>query len=221
MITPPKTENELLSRCQKLVGITLGQLAYQLDIDVPADLRRNKGWVGTLLEVALGADAGNYAQPDFTKLGIEMKTLPLNSAGQPKESTYVCTVSMKQTGELKWEDSWLRKKLSHVLWVPIEAEHSTPIRERYIGQPLLWKPSRQQEAILEQDWNELMDKIVLGEQAEITAKEGQYLQLRPKAANSKVLAQGVSADGVSEYINPKGFYLRTVFTQQILNRESD
>lgn len=214
---PPKTEDELLARCNVLVGTTLGQVAEQLGILVPEDLRRNKGWVGNLLESALGADAGNQAEPDFVGLGIEMKTLPLNAAGQPKESTYVCTVSMKQTGELRWEECWLRKKLAHVLWVPIEADNSIPINERYIGQALLWKPSKRQEAILEQDWNELMDRIVLGQQSEITAKEGQYLQLRPKAAHSRALAQGISSDGRSEQINPKGFYLRTAFTKQLLN----
>jgi len=219
-ISPPQTEDELLLRCQRLAGKTLGMLAAELDISVPDNLLRHKGWVGHLLELYLGADAGNKAEPDFVELGIEMKTLPLNAQGQPKESTYVCTVSMSQSGELSWQDSWIRRKLAHVLWVPVEADSTIPIAERYVGNAWLWQPNEQQNAVLQGDWEELMDRIVLGEQSEITAKEGEYLQIRPKAANSKVLVNGISSSGSNEKINPKGFYLRAVFTRQLLEQAS-
>ncbi len=215
-VSPPQSQEELLQRCQAIAGKTLGSLANELGLTVPENLLRHKGWVGGLLEQYLGADAGNQAAPDFVQLGIEMKTLPLNKHGQPKESTYVCTVSMQQTGELCWQDSWVKGKLAKVLWVPVEAESDIPIAERYIGSAFIWQPSAEQEQQLQQDWEELMDRIVLGEQDQITAKEGEYLQLRPKAANSKVLATGISELGEYQQINPKGFYLRTRFTQQLL-----
>lgn len=215
---PPVSVNELMLRCGALVGQTLGQLAAEMGVAVPADLQRHKGWVGALLEAALGADAGNKAEPDFVQLGVELKTLPLNKRGQPKESTYVCTVSMQQTGELTWHQSWLRRKLSHVLWLPVEAESDIPLAERYIGQAWLWQPSFEQEAVLRRDWEELMDRVVLGGQSDISAREGEYLQMRPKAAHSRVLAAGVSSEGLKEKINPKGFYLRTAFTRQLLEQ---
>jgi len=216
-ILPPQSQQELMTRCQQIAGKTLGTVAAELGLIAPDNLLRHKGWVGGLLEKALGANAGNLAEPDFIDLAIEMKTLPLNLQGQPKESTYVCTVSMQQTGELVWQDSWVKRKLAHVLWVPVEADNTIPLAERYIGQAWLWKPSDEQEAILERDWNELMDRIVLGNQADLSAKEGEYLQVRPKAANSRIVATGISASGDKEYINPKGFYLRTAFTKQLLS----
>ncbi|PCJ31801.1 MAG: DNA mismatch repair endonuclease MutH [Gammaproteobacteria bacterium] len=215
-IAAPVTQDELLQRCEQLAGKTLGQVAAEMGQIVPENLRRHKGWVGNLLESYLGADAGTQAQPDFIGLGIEMKTMPLNALGQPKESTYVCTVPLKQNGQQVWQDSWIRRKLSHVLWLPVEAAADIPLADRYIGNGWLWKPTVEQERMLKADWEELMDRIVLGEQAEITAREGEYLQIRPKAANSRVLAKGVSASGESELINPKGFYLRTSFTKQLL-----
>lgn len=212
----PDSKEELLERCEVLAGKTLGQIAAELGIDVPENLQRHKGWVGMLLETYLGADAGNKAEPDFMSLGIEMKTMPLNALGEPKESTYVCTVSMQQRGDLVWQDSWVRRKLAHVLWVPIEADPKIPLSERYIGNAWLWQPNEEQDAVLKRDWEELMDRIVLGEQADITAKEGEYMQIRPKAANSRTLVKGVSSQGEQELINPKGFYLRTSFTKQLL-----
>lgn len=213
---PPQSEAELLQRCQAIAGQTLGQLAAGLNIAVPADLRRHKGWVGNLLEKILGADAGSHAQPDFTGLGIEMKTLPLAANGLPKESTYVCTVGMTETGELRWQDSWLRRKLAKVLWLPVEADNNIPLAERYVGNGFLWQPDAEQTALLKQDWEELMDALVLNGQAGLSARQGQVLQIRPKAANSRVLVQAIADDGSAVQQNPRGFYLRSEFTGQIL-----
>jgi DNA mismatch repair protein MutH len=218
---PPTSLAELKQRCQQLAGTTIGQVAMALGVDVPANLQRHKGWVGQLLEAYLGADAGNLAEPDFIALGVELKTLPLNAQGRPKESTYVCTVNLNESGRLQWEDSWVKRKLSHVLWLPVEAEQAIPLAERYIGLGWLWQPTEQQSLQIKQDWEELMDRVVLGEHAEITAREGQVLQIRPKAANSRVMTESHSELGEFTQINPKGFYLRTEFTQQLLAEQQN
>ena len=88
--------------------------------------------------------------------------------------------------------------------------------ERYVGNSWIWQPSFKEECSLQRDWEELMDRVVLGEQAEITSHEGEYLHIRPKAANSLVLVRGISNGHTSEFINPKGFYLRTSFTGKLL-----
>lgn len=212
----PRTESDLLVRCQQIAGMTVGQLAAKLNRPVPQDLSRHKGWLGQLIEQTLGADAGSQALQDFTALGIELKTLPLNALGEPKESTYVCTVSLTQNGEMHWQDSWVRRKLAKVLWLPVEADPGIPLAQRLIGQGILWQPTPQQDAQLKTDWEELMDHIVLGGQQDLSAKSGDYLQIRPKAANSQVTARATGRDGIETILNPKGFYLRPGFTKQIL-----
>lgn len=213
--SPPDTEAELVYRCQQIAGKTVGQLAQQCSVTVPADLRRHKGWLGNLLERILGADAGNQAEPDFVALGIELKTIPLNARGEPKESTYVCTVNPRAITETHWQTSWLRRKLSKVLWLPVEADKTISLQDRYIGEAILWQPSIQQESVLQQDWEDLME-IMIAEGA-VTARLGRYLQIRPKAANSRVITRQIGYDGGEEWHHPCGFYLRTCFTQQILS----
>lgn len=215
-IQPPETIDELMSRCRHIAGKTLGQIAGEMGIEVPNNLHQNKGWMGQVLETYLGADAGNQAEPDFTCIGVEMKTLPLDKNGQPKESTYVCTVNLNEYGYLDWQNSWVRNKLARVLWMPVEADKSIPIGERFIGMAWIWQPTTEQEAVLKRDWEELMDRIVMGEQADISAKEGEYLQIRPKAAHSRVMVKGSDEQGQTSLINPKGFYLRSSFTRTLL-----
>ena len=213
----PQTLEQLLSQAQSIAGLTFGELADELHIPVPIDLKRDKGWVGMLLERALGATAGSKAEQDFSHLGVELKTLPINAEGYPLETTFVSLAPLVQNSGVKWENSHVRHKLSCVLWMPIEGSRHIPLRERHIGAPILWKPTAEQERQLKQDWEELMDLIVLGKLDQITARIGEVMQLRPKGANSRSVTKGIGKNGKIIDTLPLGFYLRKEFTAQILN----
>ena len=213
----PQTLEQLLSQAQSIAGLTFGELADELYIPVPPDLKRDKGWVGMLLECALGATAGSKAEQDFSHLGVELKTLPINAEGYPLETTFVSLAPLVQNSGVKWENSHVRHKLSCVLWMPIEGSRHIPLRERHIGAPILWKPTAEQERQLKQDWEELMDLIVLGKLDQITARIGEVMQLRPKGANSRSITKGIGRNGEVIETLPLGFYLRKAFTAGILN----
>ena len=213
----PQNLEQLLSQAQSIAGLTFGELADELHIPVPPDLKRDKGWVGMLLEHALGATAGSKAEQDFSHLGVELKTLPINAEGYPLETTFVSLAPLVQNSGVKWENSHVRHKLSCVLWMPIEGSRHIPLGERHIGAPILWKPTAEQERQLKQDWEELMDLIVLGKLDQITARIGEVMQLRPKGANSRSITKGIGRNGEVIETLPLGFYLRKAFTAGILN----
>jgi len=196
----------------------LGWVAGQMAVSVPADLRRSKGWVGQLLEQFLGASAGSRAEPDFPHLGIELKSIPVDRSGRPRESTYVCTAPLDGSLAGIWEDSWARRKLKHVLWLPVVGERAVPVAERLVGAALFWSPSQEEAAQLRQDWSELAELIQTGDLARLDAHRGSALQLRPKAANSKALTWMLDEEANWIQVNPRGFYLRRSFTTQLLAR---
>ena len=217
-IPPPRDISALMQRATDLAGCTLGELATTASTTVPDDLRRHKGWVGQLLECLLGAEAGSLAEPDFPALGIELKTLPLDHHGRPRESTYICTVPLEECANRSWERSWVRRKLAHVLWFPVEADSALPLAVRRVGQPLLWKPDVGEEALLRTDWEELMDMVCMGELEQISARIGEVMQIRPKAANARIMGRATGADGAPIQTNLRGFYLRPAFTAVLLER---
>ena len=217
-ITPPEDIKNLMMRVKVIAGMSLSSLAESLNVAVPEDLRREKGWVGQLLEKVLGATAGNKPEPDFIDLGIELKTIPINAKGNPMESTYVCVVPLTKTQGINWDTSLVKTKMNHVLWLPVEADKKIPLGERRVGMGILWKASRQIETKLATDYNEFIDRIVLGDVESITADQGEILQIRPKAANSKALTDGVGEDGDKIKTLPRGFYLRPKFTKDIINQ---
>lgn len=213
---PPLSEAELLLRCEALAGKRLGELAEACGLAIPHNQQRHKGWSGQLLEQLLGADACSQPEPDFTHLRVELKTIPVDLHGKPLESTYVCVVPLQQGVAQRWEDSWLRRKLRRVLWLPIIGPRQLALAERKIGHARLWSPDGTEEALLRGDWEELNELICHGGLETITARMGQVLQIRPKAADSHSRCVGVGDGGEQILTQPRGYYLRPTFTAQIL-----
>jgi DNA mismatch repair protein MutH len=215
---PPENEQQLLARAQALAGYNLGELAARAQVSIPKDLKRDKGWVGMLLELYLGAMAGSKPEQDFPELGIELKTIPVDAAGNPLETTFVCVAPLTGNSGVTWESSHVRHKLARVLWIPVEGERQIPLAQRRVGSPLLWQPNQEETEMLRRDWEELMDLIVLGQVEQITARHGEVLQLRPKAANNKALTEAIGDHGQPILTLPRGFYLKKNFTRALLAR---
>ena len=209
-IEPPRDEHELRVRAHCLAGRTLDAIASEMGIDLAETGVHTKGKVGTLLERALGARGGSLARHDFPHLGIELKSIPIDQRGVPRESTFVCTVSISDADAAEWSTSWARAKLAHVLWIPI----LTP--QRRVENPVLWRPTAHQEAALAADFDEIMGTIAVGGIEGLTARTGRFLQLRPKAQDGTPRAFAYGAEGERIATVPRGFYLRARFTGAIL-----
>jgi DNA mismatch repair protein MutH len=212
----PNNQQELLHSAHLLTGATLGEIAQAFEICVPDNLLKNKGWVGQLIETALGATAKQQAIPDFPELDIELKTIPISAQLTPLETTYITTAPLVNLEQLVFEESPLYHKLKHVLWIPIQGERDIPLANRMIGTPLLWQPSSEQWRLIKQDWFEIMEQITLGRIEYLNAKHGEIIQLRPKAANSQVTTAAIGQDGAVIQTRPRGFYLKTNFTNTLL-----
>jgi DNA mismatch repair protein MutH len=214
----PESEAELLSRVWDVAGLTLGELGARVDVEVPDESVRGKGVAGQILEKALGATAASRAEPDFVRLGIELKTIPLDAAGKPKESTFVCSISLSAMADTDWEQSVVLKKLSKVLFVPVEAASETPLRDRRIGRAYLWEPSPDELQLLRSDWERLAEMIGRGDVGQITGHLGKVLQVRPKAASGSARRRAPDEEGAVQWTMPRGFYLRPAFTEALLAR---
>ncbi|EKN3995457.1 DNA mismatch repair endonuclease MutH, partial [Yersinia enterocolitica] len=166
----------------------------------------------------LGASAGSKPEQDFANIGIELKTIPISAQGKPLETTFVCVAPLTGNSGITWESSHVRHKLARVLWVPVEGKRQIPLAQRRVGAPLLWSPNEEEEELLRRDWEELMDLIVLGKVETITARHGEVLQLRPKAANSRALTEAIGEHGQPIMTLPRGFYLKKTFTGPMLAR---
>ncbi len=216
-LAPPESIESLLLRANALSGRTLADIAADCHAPVPHSQKQAKGWIGQLLESALGADGGSQAIHDFLALNVELKSLPIAESGYARESTYVCTVPLTDLISCSWPESWIARKLQQVLWIPVEAFRHQSIAERRVGQPIFWRPNSWESSALQADWEELVELIALGDIEELNGHFGQYLQIRPKAAHSRSRRMSISHSGYNSLTLPRGFYLRPQFTKVILD----
>jgi DNA mismatch repair protein MutH len=214
----PRDEHDLRVRAFCLSGRTLGEIADEHRFFLGKDALHTKGKAGELLEFALGATGGGQTH-DFPALGIELKTIPVDENGRPRESTFVCAISIASAEQIEWRTSWAKKKLAHVLWIPIHTPSHAAWNEQRVLSPMFWEPTREQEAILAADFADVMGIIASGGIERLTAHTGRWLQARPKAAHGRVRTTAFGPDGEAIATVPRGFYLRSRFTEAILKDE--
>ncbi|MBK4765364.1 MAG: DNA mismatch repair endonuclease MutH [Pantoea sp. Brub] len=217
LVQKPVSENVLLARARSLSGLTLGHLAINARLSIPHTLKYNKGWVGMLIEQYLGADSKNKSEQDFSHLGIELKTIPVDLNGKPIQKTFICALSSNiNNRDIFWETSQVRKKLSKVLWIPIDGKKTIPLCMRRIHAPIIWIPNSTEDIMLGKDWEELADMILMGQINQITAYHGSWLQILSKSVKKQCSIQSLDEDGHRITTHQLGFYLRKSFTQLIL-----
>lgn len=212
---PPESAEALMQRAGALRGQSLSRLAGAHGVTLPASRRNGKGFAGGLIERILGADAGNLPEPDFRNLGIELKTIPVDLDGAPRESTYVCVAPAAGAPWGTFADSILWRKLACVLFVPLITSPEHTLGESIVGRPRLWRPNARERALLEADWGLLAEALSV--RGESDGRMGEVLQLRPKAAHARDLRPGFDAAGAPAPSLPRGFYLRPAFTRALLH----
>jgi len=166
-----------------------------------------------LLERALGATAGSRAIPDFPALGVELKSVGVDGQGRPLESTFVASLNLAEADH-RWETSAVRKKLARIAWVVVDA--SLPLLDRRCLGAFLWSPSAGDEAVLREDYEDIID--LLREGFVVRATTGAALQLRPKGRDSTHLRRALNEDGELSRAPPRAFYLRRSFVAEVLKQ---
>ena len=208
----------LLRHARALLGATLAEVADGPGMPGPVGSVRTKGWSGQVVERELGAGDGATHGPDFASLGIELKTVPVHGDLIPLESTAVCLIDPMAIAGESWTTSYVRRKLSQVLFVALEVPRGArSVGERRVVAVTLWTPSPAQEAALRADF-ELFARTYFrsGRSAEITGHLGQVMQVRPKARNADDRRAAFGPDGKPVRIGKCGFYLRPAFVRGIL-----
>jgi DNA mismatch repair protein MutH len=216
----PATLAALLAHARALVGAELGEIADGLGLPVPHGQVRTKGWPGQILERELGVEAGGVRGPDFAALGIELKTVPVDTDLTPRESTAVCQIDPIAIAAESWETSYVREKLQRVLFVALEVPpDDDSVGARRVAAVRLWSPDAVEERALRADFELFVRGYFRrGRTSEITGHLGEVMQVRPKGKNARDLRDGYDADGNPTRVGKCGFYLRPAFVAAILRR---
>lgn len=212
----PENLDELEQRLNSIMGRSIAELAALAQVPLPYHNSMAKGFAGQLIEIFLGAHARNLPVPDFEKLRIELKTLPLNADLKPQESTFLCSANLGNDRFVPFNQSALYHKVKQILFVLLFAPSGAPMGIRHILGYFYFRPDAATLNLIETDYNEFFELVTSGRTNEIDGACGNIIQMRPKAATSKDVVPYRDATGHIRYTIPRGFYLRTEFTRNLV-----
>ena len=89
----------------------------------------------------MGGDAGNEPEPDISRLGIEVKTIPIGRGARVLQPTKVTMLNYEDICVTEWAESSAFHKLRAVLFVPIVKFDESRPDQWFIRRPFLWLPS--------------------------------------------------------------------------------
>jgi DNA mismatch repair endonuclease MutH len=183
------SEKSIVSYAQQLVGKSLQNI---LDISTSARTinLKNKGLAGLIIEKEwFGIEQNSSQLPDFDKVGIELKIIPLKKIKRGivvKERTKICSMNYMTLPDEKWEESHAKIKLNKILFI-YYFPNSSDILKSKILKIDLWKLSKESgEVFLKDDWYYIQQKVIEGYAHELSCGDTDSLEASPAGTKKQV-----------------------------------
>ena len=182
------SEEELLDFAKKLEGKRISQVSDLVGTLDERHRRHTKGVVAHVIETDyFGIGQNSSMEPDFKELGIELKVSPLRlvrSKGliNAKERNVIEMVDYAEVYKIPdWrKNKHLVSKLSRVLFVFYLHEADLPALDWRVISAFLWSPNRDQEIVIQRDYDIIRDKVLRGEPNR--ESDNEFLATCPKHA---------------------------------------
>jgi len=183
----------ILKFAQLLTGKTLNEV-----VTLPNSVANssNKGNLGGLVEAHFFELPPSTRGIDFPEAALELKTTGVlkksDGSVRAKERLVLTMINYLKLVEEEWEDSvfFLKCKLMLILFYLYE-KGIPAFDQRFILDPLLYKMSEHDEAVIRRDWEFIRDKVRQGKAHELSEGDTYYLGACRKGAggSDEVLKQ--------------------------------
>ncbi|QJC35461.1 hypothetical protein GJT97_02025 [Enterobacteriaceae endosymbiont of Donacia proxima] len=202
-------KNILFLRAKLITGHYIIDIIKWLNYPINNNSIKDKGIIGKLIEYYLiGKKQNNKLNQDIPHLGIEIKTITINLKNKVLNDCFICSFPLIIKHNLSFYKKKLYKKISKILWIPIITNNiNTSIFNKKIGDPFFWEPSFKDKVKLNNDWNNLIKLLIIGQLKKINFYKGNILLIKNKG-NKKQLTRTINQNGKFLYILPKSFYFK-------------
>ena len=207
------TKQEVLKRAQEIIGIPLKQ------IDKTGRLDTGKGAIGSVIEESwFGYSINSESEPDFPEAGVELKVTPyIRKKGEirAKERLVCNIINYMEEYDKTFRTSSFWHKCETMLLMSYEHLYDVPKGNYKIDRAILFSFPVADLAIIEHDWNVIMEKVRRGEAHLISEGDTMYLAACTKGANaSSVRQQPFSSIPAKQ----RAYSLKSSYMTQILNQ---
>lgn len=200
---------DLLQGAQKLVGMTVHQVASRHDLEPGL----GKDRVASVIRRALGLRPRRLPS-HLEALGLELKTVPLGPGAEPHEAMSFPAFDPRELAGEEWEDSDLCARLQNLLLVPVYREvKRSDLLEQRLCKPFRWTPDRDQLRGIRGEWERYRDLMASGKAKRLPPESGtNFIHVRPHGRNA---ADVVEAPGAVQVVR-SCFWLNRKFIQELV-----
>lgn len=208
------TKETVLKRAQEAIGVPLK------DIDKTGRLSSGKGAVGTVIEESWYGYAPNSTpEPDFPEAGVELKVTPYNKDRhgniKAKERLVCNIINYMEEYDKTFKTSSFWHKNETLLLMSYEHISGIPKGDFKIDKAILFSFPEEDLAIIEHDWETIIDKVRCGEAHLISEGDTLYLAACTKGKDSTSKRKQPFSDIEAKQ---RAYSLKSSYMTQILNQ---
>lgn len=195
-----QTKEQVLEKAETILQKSLREVISNQDIEtIETQIgeygMKRKGFLGDLTEkYFFDINPGNISEPDFTTVGIELKTTPLKNSSNKLSSKERLVFSMINYDTIV-NETWLRssflkknKSILLMFYLWMENQSILDYKFKFIHSlNLLEDISAEDVFQIQKDWEYIVSKIKRGEAHLLSEGDTYYLGACTKAANSRVV----------------------------------
>lgn len=207
------TKEDVLRRGQEIIGIPLRE------VDKTGRLSTGKGAIGTVIEESwYGYHPNSEAEPDFPEAGVELKATPYvrgrNGQIRAKERLVCNIINYMEEYKNAFPNSSFWHKCQTILIMSYEHLTEKPKGDYSIDKAVLFSFPEEDLAIIEHDFETIMDKIRAGKAHEISEGDTMYLGACTKGATAASVRQQPFSDIPAKQ---RAYSLKTSYMTYVLN----
>lgn len=217
------SEKSIVSYAEQLVGKTIEEIIISSEKNVEVNIK-NKGMIGQLIEELWFDQKPNSSPlPDFEKVGIELKVIPLIQQTKKiavKERTKVCSIDYKKIIDESWDTSHAKLKLNKILFIYYLYQSKNLLQSKVIKVDLWELKQGTNEIIIRKDWLGVKQNIVDGN-AHLLSESQSKVLAASRAGSGGKSKNGEQKDLVTqpnkiheEKALKRAFSLKSSFTNQ-------
>ncbi len=215
----PESIDSILTYAEGLIGYSLGDL-YRNHAEV-ANLRNRGDLGGMVQKLFFGLSADSRSEPDFARVGLELKTTGVrwgrNGGFVAKERLVLAMIDYEKIVDEEWETSTLLKKCRLMLLLAYLYEGDKSIFDRkFVLRPMLLDLASEPFGELRADWEAIKQRVLDGRAHELSEGDTFILGACRKGsggASEKLRAQPFSNVGAKS----RAFSFHQNFVTQILD----
>ena len=207
------TKEAILRRAQEIKGIPLR------DVDKTGRLATGKGAIGTVIEESwFGYTPNSESEPDFPEAGVELKVTPYlrGKNGIRAKERLVCNIiNYMEEYDKTFQTSAFWHKCNTMLLMSYEHLADRPKGDFRIDEAVLFSFPEEDLAIIEHDWETIMEKVRAGRAHELSEGDTLYLAACTKGATAASVRQQPFSEIPAKQ---RAYSLKSSYMTQVLNK---